>query len=102
MSNQKIVRYNLNALEKENCDFNLIIGEKGNGKSYQVKHKRGVLKYLLKNNRRFIYLRRLREEISTEKVEQYFADVDVQKITNGKNSCFLYIVIQLYLPFVIF
>ena len=97
MSNQKIVRYNLDVLEKENCDFNLIIGEKGNGKSYQVKHKRGVLKYLLQNNRRFIYLRRLREEISTEKVEQYFADVDVQKITNGKYNCITMYKKQLFL-----
>lgn len=88
MSNKKITHYNLDNIEKENADFNLIWGEKGNGKSYQVKHKRGVLKYL-KSGKRFIYLRRWKEEISTEKVEQYFADVDVAKITDGKYNCII-------------
>lgn len=32
-------------------------------------------------------MRRWKEEISSEKIEQYFADVDVQKLTNGKYNC---------------
>lgn len=32
-------------------------------------------------------MRRLREEITSEKVEQYFQDVDVAKLTNGKYNC---------------
>ena len=86
MSNKKIIHYNIDNIEKENADFNLIWGEKGNGKSYQVKHKRAVVKYL-KTGHRFIYLRRWKEEITTEKVEQYFADVDVVKLTEGKYNC---------------
>lgn len=86
MSNQKITHYNLDNIEKEDADINLIWGEKGNGKSYQVKHKRAILKYI-KTGKRFILLRRWKEEISTEKVEHYFADVDVIKITNGQYNC---------------
>lgn len=86
MSNKKITHYNLDNIEKENADFNLIWGEKGNGKSYQVKHKRGVLKYI-KTGKRFILLRRWKDEITTEKVEHYFADVDVAKITDGRYNC---------------
>ena len=32
-------------------------------------------------------MRRWKEEITTEKIEQYFADVDVAKITNGEYNC---------------
>lgn len=56
------------------------------GKSYQVKHKKAVEKYL-KTGKRFILMRRLREEISSEKIEQYFQDVDVVKLTKGKYNC---------------
>ena len=86
MANQKITHYSLDNIEKEDADFNLIWGEKGNGKSYQVKHKRGVLKYL-ESGSRFILLRRWKDEITTEKVEHYFADVDIYKITNAQYNC---------------
>ena len=86
MTNQKIVHYNISNIEKEDADFNLIWGEKGNGKSYQVKHKRAVEKYI-KTGKRFILLRRWKDEISTEKVEHYFADVDVSKLTDGEYNC---------------
>ena len=32
-------------------------------------------------------MRRWKEEISSEKIEQYFQDVDVEKLTNGKYNC---------------
>lgn len=51
-----------------------------------MKHKKAVEKYL-KTGKRFILMRRWKEEISSEKIEQYFADVDVQKLTNGKYNC---------------
>ena len=45
----------MDQIESLNADFNLIWGEKGNGKSYQVKHKRGVVKYLKQVVGLFIY-----------------------------------------------
>lgn len=86
MANQKITHYNLDNIEKEDADINLIWGEKGNGKSYQVKHKRGIIKYL-ETGKRFILLRRWKDEVTTEKVEHYFADVDVIKLTHGQYNC---------------
>lgn len=56
------------------------------GKSYQVKHKKGILKYL-ETGKRFILMRRWKEEITSEKIEQYFADVDVTKLTEGAYNC---------------
>lgn len=86
MSNKKITHYNMDNILAEDADFNLIWGEKGNGKSYQAKHKVGIIKYI-ENHTRFIYLRRWKEEITTEKVEQYFADVDVTVLTGGRYNC---------------
>ena len=86
MSNKKIVRYNLDNIDEKNATINIIYGERSNGKSYQVKHKKAVLKYL-RTGSRFILMRRWKEEISTEKIEAYFADVDIVKITEGKYNC---------------
>ena len=86
MTKKDIVHYNIDELVKRDADINIIYGERSNGKSYQVKHKRAVLKYL-ETGKRFMYVRRLREEITSEKVEQYFADVDINKITEGKYDC---------------
>lgn len=98
MGNKKITHYNLDQIDQENAIINIIFGERSNGKSYQVKHKKGVLKYL-KTGKRFILMRRWKEEITTEKVEQYFADVDVEKITNGKYNCITIYRKQLFLSY---
>lgn len=84
--NKKQIHYNLDEIDKLGARFNIIYGERSNGKSYQVKHKKGVEKYL-KTGRRFILMRRWKEEITSEKIEQYFQDVDVTKLTNGKYNC---------------
>ena len=82
----KQIHYTIDNIDKENADFNIIFGEKSNGKSYQVKHKKAVEHYLETGNR-FILLRRWREDISNLWIEQYFADVDVVKLTKGKYNC---------------
>ena len=86
MSNKKIVQYNIDNIDRIGARINIIYGERSNGKSYQLKHKKAVEKYI-KTGKRFILMRRLREEISSEKIEQYFQDVDVSKLTNGKYNC---------------
>lgn len=82
----KIIHYSIDNIDKENAIINLIWGERSNGKSYQVKHKKAVEKYL-NTGRRFILMRRWKEEISSEKIEQYFQDVDVYKLADGKYNC---------------
>ena len=86
MGNQKIVHYNMDKIDAIGADFNLIYGERSNGKSYQVKHKKGIIKYL-ETGKRFILMRRWKEEITTEKIESYFNDVDIAKLTDGKYNC---------------
>lgn len=77
------IHYNIDNINKYNALINLIYGEKSNGKSYQVKHKEGI-EHFIKTGKRFILLRRWQADISTTWIEQYFADVDVEKLTNGR------------------
>ena len=102
MSN-KVVHYSIDNIDKEGAAFNLIWGERSNGKSYQVKHKKGIIPFLQDTNRyrcyyinkdevikqaqekgkRFILMRRFKEEITSSWIESYFSDVDVEKLTDG-------------------
>lgn len=96
---KKIDYYTLSDISKYDADINIIFGEKGNGKSYAVKHERAVLNYIrskdivdilpdcFKQGKRFMLVRRLKEEVTRDKVIQYFKDVDVSKITNGEYDC---------------
>lgn len=96
MGNKKITHYSIDKIDSLNADFNIIFGERSNGKSYACKHEKGVIKYL-KTGKRFILMRRWKEEISTEKIEQYFNDVDVVKLTDGKYNCIVMYKKQLFL-----
>ena len=95
MSNKKIVHYNIDELRKENADINILYGERSNGKSYQLKHKLAVVKYILTGTR-FILMRRWKDEISLTSIEQYFKDVDVEKLTDGKYNTIIMWTKKLY------
>lgn len=79
----KQIHYNLDNIDKENAIYNIIYGEKSNGKSYQVKHKKAIKKYLT-TKRRFILMRRWSEDVTSSWIEQYFSDVDIAGLTNNK------------------
>lgn len=93
--------YRLNNILQLCADYNMLLGERANGKSYSVKEcilweaynecdynefiNNG--KRVPKNRFMFGYLRRWREEIKTRDVESYFSDMDISKITNGNYEC---------------
>lgn len=82
--------YNSDRINSENANINLIISGRSDGKSYDIKLKYGILNYLY-TGKRFILLRRKKDEIGTDDVELYFSDLDIKKITKGKFdavSCF--------------
>ena len=93
---REIKHYNIDKLVSEDADFNILYGERSNGKSYQLKYKRAVIKYL-ETGKRFILLRRFREEITSTGIEQYFQDVDVERLTKGKYNCITQYRKQIYL-----
>lgn len=74
--------YSLKNILKENCEYNLLLGERSNGKSYAVKHH--CINDFLTTGSKFIYLRRYTVETKNNMVEAYFNDVDVEKVTKGK------------------
>lgn len=102
---KKIKYYKLDKIDKRGSNINMIIGERSNGKSFQVKHEKGVLKYwndsinyhanyknkneiieeiIKSKERRFILVRRLKEETKESVIVNYFNDIDVDSITNGE------------------
>ena len=103
----KIVHYNMDNIDHEGANINIIYGERSNGKSYQLKHKKGVVQYIKGGDRyissylhkddiikksiasgsRFILMRRLREELTPAFIEQYFADIDISELTDGEYNC---------------
>lgn len=105
----QVLHYNIDTLDKEGSQINWILGERSNGKSYQVKHKKGILRYwcdgvnyhanyknknevieecIKSKERRFGLIRRLQEEIKPSVALNYFSDIDVYKITDGKYNTF--------------
>ena len=104
---KKIVYYNLDLLDSEGANINICYGERSNGKSYQLKHKKGINQFLngghryissylhkdkviknsLESGYRFILMRRLKEELTPAYIEQYFQDVDVAGLTDGEYNC---------------
>ena len=104
----KKIYYNIDKLDKLGASINILYGERSNGKSYQLKHKKGIIPYLknttsysrsyrdkekiiednIKHGTRFILLRRNKEEVSSEKVEQYLNDIDIMSLTNDEYNCF--------------
>lgn len=113
----KVVHYNIDELDKKGALINILLGERSNGKSYQVKHKKGILKYLndsvnyytnnkkeiikenIKKGSKFMLVRRLVEEIKSSNIEPYFADIDVYTLTNEKYNCITLYRNKLWLSF---
>ena len=78
--------YSLKNILSENAEYNLIIGERSNGKTY------ACLKYALEdyynNGNEFVYLRRWKDDIQTKRADAVFASLvangEIEKITNGE------------------
>ena len=111
------VHYNIDQIDSLGANINLIYGERANGKSWQCKHKKGILKYLkpsinyydqyfdkgniitksVKEKSEFILMRRWTEDITPMLIEQYFDDVDVYGLTNGQYDSIVIYRKQIYL-----
>lgn len=78
--------YNLKKILSCNADYNLIIGERSNGKTY------GVLKHCIeeytKNKNKFVYIRRWKEDIIGKRGDVIFTALiqnnEISKLTNGE------------------
>ena len=73
--------YTLDRIKKIDAQFKILLGGRNIGKSYATKHD--VLRECFKTGKEFIYLRRWDRDIKTQNVLNYFADCDVESITEG-------------------
>ena len=79
---KKIKYYDISNMLSTNAQYMILLGQRANGKSYQAKVT--ALKSAYYDDKRFVYLRRWREDIKTKAVQAYFGDMPVYTITNGE------------------
>ena len=80
--------YNLNRINKKNAQYNIIIGERSNGKTY-ICFKHGLeLCFKSGYKDKFAYLRRWQDDIKGQRASNIFSAInangEVTKITNGE------------------
>lgn len=77
--------YTLDEILKHDAQINIIIGQKGNGKSYAVKKQR-IIENVIRNGRKLAYIRRYGVDVKARDIESYFGDVldIISKETKGK------------------
>lgn len=69
----KIHYYNYNKIISYNCPVNILIGERGVGKSYGAKEY--VIKKYLKKKEKFLYIRRYENEVKSVFQKDFFGDI---------------------------
>ena len=72
--------YDISEMLKTNAEYMMLLGQRSNGKSYQV--KKAVLEDFYFNETKFIYLRRWKADIKQKEVSTYFDDIPIAKYTN--------------------
>lgn len=78
--------YSLKAIEKKHATYNVIFGERSNGKTYAALQQ-GLTDYV-KNKRQMAYVRRWKEDVTGRRASQLFAGLttngEVERLTNGE------------------
>lgn len=77
--------YSLDRILPHKCTYNILLGQRSNGKSYAVKKE--VVKEAFLGMGDLIYLRRWHLELKQDDVTDYFADCPVKEITGGEYDC---------------
>lgn len=74
--------YSLKQIDKENADYNLIIGERSNGKTYAVLER--ILDNYLESEEQGAYIRRWREDITVKRGQSLYQPFDIEKKTKKR------------------
>lgn len=85
----KINYYNIHPLldlAGDKCKWFMLLGQRANGKSYQVKKLclEDAFKGMSTGTGKFMYLRRWKEDVKQDSVTSYFNDAPIAEITEGK------------------
>lgn len=73
--------YSLSKIKTINATYNLIYGEKSNGKSYAVKYD--CLKRFCENGEEMVLVRRYDAEIKRARLDMYWSDMPIDIISGG-------------------
>lgn len=91
--------YNTNKIDKKKAVYNVIFGERSNGKTYALLLK--SLKKFIETREQFAYLRRWQEDVIGRRASGIFASInenkEVEKLTNGNYSAVHYLNGKFYL-----
>lgn len=87
MATNPAIHYNMDNLKKQKALFNIMYGERSNGKSYQLKTKVMLIKKVIEGDDKFVLVRRFKDELKTSSIEWYFNDIDIEKLTKGQYNC---------------
>lgn len=91
--------YNSSKIDKKNATYNVIFGERSNGKTYRLLMK--ALKQYAKTGKQFGYVRRWKEDITGRRASSLFSGVvsndEVNKQTNGEFNHIHYFAGKFYL-----
>lgn len=93
--------YNLDRILKRNADYNLIFGERSNGKTYAAL-KYGMEKFI-KTGKQMAYIRRWREDLRGKRAESLFANHTanglITELSDGKYNEVFYMSNKWFLSF---
>ena len=99
MAKNKMKYYSLNNIKKKNATYNVIFGERSNGKTYAVLLE--ALKQFAKNGKQFAYVRRWQEDIRGRRSQAIFSALqsngEIAKIFNDKYTGVYYYAGRFYL-----
>lgn len=78
--------YNPRSIDKKNATYNIIFGERSNGKTYAMLKK--AIEWYCKDGSQMAYVRRWKEDITGRRAQRLFSGInengEVEKITEGK------------------
>lgn len=81
--------YSIKKILQKKAQYNIIYGERSNGKSYAVKKK--CLEDFRDSGAQFVYIRRYESDIANTLANRYFADVPMQEIFGDNfNDIYVY------------
>ena len=84
--------YSLKKILAEKADYNIIIGERSNGKTYAVLER--ILKDYIENKKEGAYIRRWKDDIIGKRADTVFNAMcengTVEKLTNGEYQTIIY------------
>lgn len=82
MSEKKKKYWSADAILSTNADIMMVLGEKGNGKSYDIKYR--FIKRAYEKNEKFAYFRRYKEDIRDLDIQEWLADMVVDNSGNHR------------------